>query len=72
MTKLQNAQTSLRGLIDNCGPSVTEIKAQIREGNFHDFQLLNLLPDDTLANDRSSITQLVLDCMSSRLVKFNH
>ena len=67
VTKLQSAQTSLRGLIDNDGPSVTEIKAQIREGKFHDFQLLNLLPDDTLANDRRRITQSVLDCMSSRL-----
>ena len=43
VTKLQSAQTSLRGLIDNDGPSVTELKAQIREGKFHDFQLLNLL-----------------------------
>ena len=67
VTKLQSAQTSLRGLIDNDGPSVTEIKAQIREGKFHDFQLLNLLPDDTLANDRRRITQSVLDCMSLRL-----
>ena len=67
VTKLQSAQTSLRGLIDNDGPSVTEIKAQIWEGKFHDFQLLNLLPDDTLANDRHRITQSVLDCMSSRL-----
>ena len=67
VTKLQSAQTSLRGLIDNDRPSVTELKAQIREGKFHDFQLLNLLPDDTLANDRRRITQSVLDCMSSRL-----
>ena len=67
VTKLQSAQTSLRGLIDNDGPSVTEIKVQMREEKFHDFQLLNLLPDDTLANDRRRITQAALDSMSSRL-----
>ena len=64
VTKLQSAEGSLRLLCENNGPAVEELEGQI--GQLHDVQLLNLIPQATLAVDRNKITQSLLDCMSSR------
>lgn len=66
MTKLQSAETSLRALIDNDGPSVSEINDKIIDGLLHGFKLQNI-PNDALVRDRRRITQSVLDCLNTRL-----
>ena len=43
-----------------------ELEEQIIDGQLHDVQLLNLIPQATLAVDRNRIAQSLLDCMSSR------
>ena len=66
VTKLQSAEGSSRLLCDNNGPAVEELEEQIIDGQLHDVQLLNLIPQATLAVDRNRIAQSLLDCMSSR------
>ena len=42
-----------------------ELEGQIVDGQLHDVQLLNSIPQATLAVDRNRIAQSLLDCMSS-------
>ena len=55
ITKLQSAEGSLRYLCDNNGPAVEELEGQIVDGQLHDVQLLNSIPQATLAVDRNRI-----------------
>ena len=55
ITKLQSAEGSLRLLCDNNGPAVEEQEGQIVDGQLHDVQLLNPIPQATLAVDRNRI-----------------